>query len=91
VDMEPQKGNVYMGCLGTYNPLPKALHGCDRRGCTSGGAEVWRRDGVQIGGAALETSLVKSQVDSANATRTEEGAAGSDRHGRRTRAVTDRC
>lgn len=35
---------------GTHNPLPKALHGGGRHRCTSGGAEVWRREGAEFWG-----------------------------------------
>lgn len=39
---------MWRECLGTYNPLPKAFHVCDRRKCTSGGAEVWRRKACKL-------------------------------------------
>lgn len=57
------------------NPLPKALHGDDRHKCASGGAEVWRREGAEFGGVALEASAVQSQLNGANAMRSENAHA----------------
>lgn len=97
-----------MGCRGrrgTYNPLPKALHDCDRRKCTSGGAEVLRRcwaarfEGVQSYpqdvGASVSNKTPTRPMEAKQDTGAgwmvcrEARAAGLDRHRGRTRAVRD--
>jgi hypothetical protein len=76
-----------MGYLGTYNPLPKALHGCDRRNFTSGGADVWRGNGSELGcprcvrgEVATRQRQCRSNGDMRTRYRKEEGVSGSDRH-----------
>lgn len=56
--------------VGTYNPLPKALHDCcgQRKGSSSSGAgEMRRRRCVRIGEALEASGGVQSQPSSANA------------------------
>lgn len=55
--------------VGTYNPLPKALHDCCdlREGSSSSGAGVMRRRRCVRNGEAVEASGVQSQPNSANA------------------------
>jgi hypothetical protein len=67
-------------CLGTYNPLPKSLHNCDRRNYTSGGAEVERRSGPSW--AAVEASVGSSQHNRANAAQAEKCAHSISQAGR---------
>ena len=90
-DVGPGAGRA---CLGTYNPLPKALHGCDRRKNTAGGAEVWRRDGVGgrgsprgVGGAV---AALRRQCSADGETRTLNSTGRND-GGLRSTWATDAC